>query len=69
MTARNFKIDQICYIFDTDETPHRWIKHKIIKVNETTLTLEDIDKQSDWEGMKFDITEDEINDKTYFKIK
>ena len=68
MKLSELKIGMVVYIYDMDETK-KWYKHEVIDITNRKALVMDIDERSDWQGLQVDLTQEDINDKKYFKIR
>jgi hypothetical protein len=66
MTKQELTIGQQCFIKENENS--KWFLHKIIKL-EPVIMVRDIDPNDEWQGLEFELYEDDLNNKTYFKLK
>ncbi len=64
MEIKEIKLYAKHKVFDDDE--HRWVLCQVIEIRENEIKMIDIDSSSEWEGLEFKMSAEELNNKKDF---
>ncbi|MBA7532322.1 hypothetical protein ES705_24548 [subsurface metagenome] len=62
------KVGDIILAFDEDEDENRWVKTEILEISTTKAKIEDIDSDSMWQGMIWEVPIEDLDNVKLFKV-